>query len=146
MLSLYDHLIYLQFLLNSNMQISSVNNKQAINTTLSQNSRVSNISIMIFCMVVVELCNEIYLPSLSEMSIYFGVSMSGISNAISLYFVGASISLMVFGSLSDMFGRRKIIIFGSIVSLSSFVIWLSNDISVFLQEDLYKDSVREYMA
>ncbi len=53
-----------------------------------------------------------YLPSMPAIGAYFGISSAGTQYTLTLYLLGFSLSQLIYGPLSDHYGRRKIIIAG----------------------------------
>mgnify|MGYP003587299471 CR=1 FL=1 len=73
---------------------------------------------------------DIYLPSLPNMIKYFSTSQEIINLTLSAFFVCYSIGMLIWGPLSDKFGRKYILTIGmAVYTLASFTcIWV-NDIS-----------------
>ncbi|QOD37853.1 multidrug effflux MFS transporter [Candidatus Wolbachia massiliensis] len=68
---------------------------------------------MIAIMSIIGLMSsDIYLPALPAMAEYFHVAPQDIQTTLSVYLLGFSLSQIIYGSLSDRFGRRPIIIIG----------------------------------
>lgn len=53
-----------------------------------------------------------YFPSMPAIGEYFGISNAGTQYTLTLYLLGFSISQLIYGPLSDYYGRRTIIITG----------------------------------
>lgn len=65
----------------------------------------------------------IYLPSLPQMTSEFGVTAAAVQNSIATYAIGYGISQLIWGSLSDRFGRKSISLIGvGLFSLTSLLI------------------------
>lgn len=63
-----------------------------------------------------------YLPSLPAISSYFNMADSSTQMTLTVYLLGFSISQLVYGPLSDRYGRRAIILLGMVIFLiGSFV-------------------------
>lgn len=63
-----------------------------------------------------------YLPSLPAISLYFNMADSSTQMTLTVYLLGFSISQLVYGPLSDRYGRRAIILLGMVIFLiGSFV-------------------------
>lgn len=63
-----------------------------------------------------------YLPSLPAISLYFNMADSSTQKTLTLYLLGFSLSQLIYGPLSDRYGRRVIIMAGmAIFLLGSFV-------------------------
>jgi len=75
--------------------------------------------IFILCLIssVARFVLDSYLPSLPAISNAFGISDTRTQLTLTLYLIGFSISQLIYGPLSDHYGRRIIILFG----LSIFV-------------------------
>ena len=82
--------------------------------------------ILILSIGLVDMATDIYVPTMPCLCNYFLVSEKKISLTISLYLVSFCASGLVYGVLSDTFGRRPIFLAGlSIFSVSSFLCSLS---------------------
>lgn len=53
-----------------------------------------------------------YFPSMPAIGAYFGISNAGTQYTLTLYLLGFSISQLIYGPLSDHYGRRNVIIAG----------------------------------
>lgn len=79
------------------------------------------------------LSTDLYLPALPEMGVFFSASPALVSMTLTIFFFMFAISIVFFGPLSDKFGRKPIMIFGtSIYTLASLVCALSTDIYMLL--------------
>lgn len=58
---------------------------------------------------------DTYLPSLPEIAADLGSSQTIIQYTISTFLIGMTIGMLVFGPLSDMLGRKRLLIVGSII-------------------------------
>jgi DHA1 family bicyclomycin/chloramphenicol resistance-like MFS transporter len=56
---------------------------------------------------------EISAPSFPSMMTYFGVSESIIGLTISMNLIGFCLAAIIYGPLSDSYGRRKVMLFGN---------------------------------
>ncbi len=93
---------------------------------LSENSMVIFIA---FMNMFVPLSTDLYLPALPEMSGYFSVSQASVSLTLTLFFLFYAISIILFGPLSDKYGRRPVLLFGaSIYTVSSILCAMSPNI------------------
>lgn len=70
--------------------------------------------IVILCLIssLARFALDSYLPSLPAISDYFDISSADIQLTLTLYLVGFSFSQLIYGPLSDRYGRRKIILIG----------------------------------
>lgn len=60
----------------------------------------------------VPLSTDLYLPALPGMGDYFGVSASLTNLTLILFFLFFSLGLLFWGSLSDKYGRRPVLLVG----------------------------------
>lgn len=58
------------------------------------------------------LSTDMYLPSLPAMKAEFGASVSEVQLTLSIFLAGFAVSQLLYGPLSDRFGRRPVLIFG----------------------------------
>ena len=65
------------------------------------------------------LSTDMYVPALPLMSAYFGTSPSVVNLTLSIYLVGFAIGQLVYGPLSDRFGRRPALLSGMVIFLVS---------------------------
>lgn len=72
-------------------------------------------------MAIGPLSIDMYLPSLPALQAHFGVDTGSTQLTLSAYFIGLAIGQLVYGPVSDRFGRRKPLLFGlALYSLVSF--------------------------
>lgn len=87
------------------------------------------ITYIAFINMFVPLSTDVYMPALPDMNGYFSVSEFLISMTLTIFFLIFAVSMVLFGPLSDKFGRRPILIFGAaIYTISSFSCAISADI------------------
>ena len=67
-----------------------------------------------FMNMFIPLSTDMYLPALPNMSTYFGCSSSIINLTLSLFFLFYSVGILFWGPLSDKYGRKPILLIGSI--------------------------------
>jgi DHA1 family bicyclomycin/chloramphenicol resistance-like MFS transporter len=67
----------------------------------------------------VPLSTDLYLPALPSMSDYFQVSSSLTNLSLSLFFIFFSIGMLLWGPLSDKYGRRPILLVGLAIYIAS---------------------------
>lgn len=74
-----------------------------------------------------------YLPSLPAISTYFNISDESTQLTLTIYLLGFALSQLVYGPLSDRYGRRAIILFGmTIFLIGSFVCTIAVSPTVLL--------------
>ncbi|EJF76033.1 multidrug effflux MFS transporter [Bartonella alsatica] len=66
---------------------------------------------------------DIFLPALGEMRQYYQVTESRIQNAVAIFLFALAIGQLIYGPLSDNFGRKKTLLFG-------LFLWLFTTLSV----------------
>ncbi len=76
---------------------------------------------------------DIYVPSLPAMVNYFHSSATMIQLTVGVYLFAYGVSQIVFGPLSDAYGRKPVIVFGLLLSLIiSFLLTFSPNVEVLL--------------
>lgn len=79
------------------------------------------------------LSTDMYVPALPSMSAYFGTSPSVVNLTLSLYLVGFAIGQLVYGPVSDRFGRRPALLVGlSVYFVSTCAVMLSPTIETLI--------------
>jgi MFS transporter, DHA1 family, multidrug resistance protein len=72
------------------------------------------------------LSTDMYLPSLPAMKAVFGASVGQVQLTLSVYLVGFAVSQLIYGPLSDRFGRRPVLLVGIVIyalaSISCFTV------------------------
>lgn len=104
-------------------------------TTLSQTvrARKPNTLILVLCAAVNPLAINIFVPSMPGMAGEFGVSYATIQLGMSLYLATTAVLTLIAGPLSDIYGRRPVIIGGFVLFLAGVALSLSaTDITTFL--------------
>jgi DHA1 family bicyclomycin/chloramphenicol resistance-like MFS transporter len=76
---------------------------------------------------------DMYLPALPQIAGDFGADLSVIQNSLSIFLVGFGSGLLLFGPLSDRFGRRPLALFGLMgFALASLCLTLSTNATLFI--------------
>ncbi|MEY4516411.1 MAG: hypothetical protein RL180_757 [Pseudomonadota bacterium] len=76
---------------------------------------------------------DMYLPALPAMSTALGVSMASVSNTVPAYFLGLAVGQLVYGPVSDRFGRKPPLYVGlSVFVVASIVCALSTRLDVLI--------------
>ena len=68
---------------------------------------------------------DLYTPSLPEIAHYYGASIIIVKNTITATMIGFAIGCIIFGTIIDIFGRRRIILFGLMVYTVSSLLALA---------------------
>ncbi|WP_208437288.1 multidrug effflux MFS transporter [Bartonella taylorii] len=77
---------------------------------------------------------DIFLPALGEMRQYYQVTESQIQSAVAIFLFALALGQLIYGPLSDNFGRKKTLLFG-------LFLWLFTTLSV-----LYTDNIHVFLA
>ncbi|WP_135081920.1 Bcr/CflA family multidrug efflux MFS transporter [Terasakiella sp. SH-1] len=76
---------------------------------------------------------DMYLPSLPAMKVDFGATVSEVQLTLSVFLAGFAASQLLYGPLSDRFGRRPILIFGiTVYGLASVACFMSTTIEALI--------------
>jgi DHA1 family bicyclomycin/chloramphenicol resistance-like MFS transporter len=76
---------------------------------------------------------DLYLPSLPSLARYFAVGVDDIQLTLSVFLVGLATAQLVYGPLSDRFGRRPVLLVGlAIYVVASFVCMLAPSVPVLV--------------
>ncbi|MCL1126354.1 multidrug effflux MFS transporter [Shewanella surugensis] len=76
---------------------------------------------------------DMSLPAMTTLATQFHTPMSDIQQSLSLYLIGYSAGMFVFGPLADKWGRRRFVIYGLLgFMLSSTALALTSNIELFL--------------
>ena len=73
------------------------------------------IAYLTFIGAFIPLSTDLYLPALPEMGNYFSASEFLVGLTLTIFFFVFAVSMVLFGPLSDKFGRRPILIFGAAI-------------------------------
>lgn len=91
------------------------------------------ITYIAFINMFIPLSTDLYLPALPEMGNYFSASEFLVGLTLTIFFFVFAVSMVLFGPLSDKFGRRPILIFGAaIYTAASFACAVSANIYFLL--------------
>ena len=101
-----------------------------------------HITTLVVCAGLGALSLNIILPSLSAMAAYFGTDYAVMQFAVSGYIAGTALLQLVLGPLSDIFGRRRVMI-GSIVILliGTLICLFAQTVTVFMIGRLLQTAV-----
>jgi len=79
------------------------------------------------------LSTDMYLPSLPAMKADFGATVSQVQLTLSVFLGGFAVSQLLYGPLSDRFGRRPVLLFGIVVyGVASVACFLSTTIEALI--------------
>ncbi len=79
------------------------------------------------------LSTDMYLPSLPQMVEVFGVSVATVQLTLSIFALGFSVGMLLYGPLSDRFGRRPVLLWGvALYVVASAVCTLAPDIEILI--------------
>lgn len=97
------------------------------------NNATSVFILMLLIVPISQLTLEQYLPSLPAMKIAWNSTTTVMQLTVSLYLLGLGISQLIYGPLSDYYGRKKILIFGLIIYIvASIATALTTSLNIFL--------------
>jgi Bcr/CflA subfamily drug resistance transporter len=101
------------------------------------NNTANNPRFLIFfiCMLASagQLAIDIYVPALPTMAQYFQTSAQAIQSSVTLYLVAYAFGQLVFGPLSDAYGRKKMLALGLAVFTVGCILTLSaNNLETFI--------------
>lgn len=68
-----------------------------------------------FMNAFIPLSTDLYLPALPEMGKYFAASEFLVGLTLTVFFFVFAVSIILFGPLSDKYGRKSVLIFGSAI-------------------------------
>lgn len=80
-------------------------------------SRVKFTAVLLVLISFGFFATDIYLPSLPAIAVYFGVNDAAVRLTLFAYMLSFSCTPLLFGPLSDHWGRKKVVHFGLLVSL-----------------------------
>ena len=79
------------------------------------------------------LATDMYLPALPELGKYFGASEFLVGMTLTIFFLMFAVSMVLFGPLSDKYGRKSILIFGAVIfTIASIACATAENIYVLL--------------
>ncbi|TNF67237.1 MAG: Bcr/CflA family efflux MFS transporter [Gammaproteobacteria bacterium] len=89
---------------------------------------------LIACVMIIgQLGIDIYIPAMPEMRAYFSTSTHIIQLTLTYYLIGYGVGQLLFGPISDYFGRKPILILGLlIILLSTLLICMNQNAYVLL--------------
>ena len=72
-------------------------------------------SVLTLCWVTALMETDIYVPCFPDMVTYFDITEAQVQNVVSFNFLGFCLACLVYGPLSDSWGRKKILLFGNLM-------------------------------
>ncbi|PJD95573.1 MAG: hypothetical protein CK426_02480 [Legionella sp.] len=88
---------------------------------------------IITLLVLSFMSNDLFIPSMPQLSMDFHVSANAIQNAITAWFFGSMSLQIVLGPISDQYGRKPILLFSAcILIVASLICALSSSVTGFL--------------
>jgi MFS transporter, DHA1 family, multidrug resistance protein len=96
-------------------------------------ARRPTLFVLISITMVGQMAMNITLPSLSFIALDFGTTEAIAQLNLSLYLVGTAVAQLIFGPFSDHYGRRNIVLFGTVIFVfGSIVCLLAPSIETFI--------------
>ncbi|MFB9952625.1 multidrug effflux MFS transporter [Rhizobium puerariae] len=97
---------------------------------------------LVVCAGLAALSLNVFLPSLSAMAVHFGTDYAVMQLAVSGYIAGTALLQLVLGPLSDIFGRRRVMICSILILLVGTLICLTaSNVTVFMIGRLLQTAV-----
>lgn len=90
----------------------------------SQRHRAEQLSVIAFLTMVVALgpiSTDLYLPSLPAIGEAFGTGTSEVQLTLSVFLVGFAVSQLIYGPLSDRYGRRPVLLLALLIYIAATV-------------------------
>ena len=113
---------------NSNFQKDNTDSKIAL-VPFSSYAKINIFFVIALCITTFDLAIFFYLPFLTDVRNFLKVSESVIQFTFAVNFIGIGFAAIFYGTLSDIIGRRKIILFGIIIfTISSCFIYFAKSL------------------
>ncbi len=75
--------------------------------------------LIVFYEIALFLSNDMYLPSMPTIAMDLSLTKDQIQSSLTVWFMGAGCFQLLLGPISDRFGRRNVLLFGSIIFMIS---------------------------
>lgn len=99
----------------------------------SRLDRIKLILVLAFMSAIAPLSIDMYLPALPEIRQVFETQEFYIQLSLAIFFIGFSFGQLIYGPISDVYGRKKPLYFGiAIFALSSFICAITQNIYTFI--------------
>lgn len=95
-----------------------------MNTKMKANNRYITLTV-IFMSILTIATMDLYIPSLPAIMDYFSIDQSKVQLLIAIYMLGFSLSHIIYGPLSDHYGRRPILLIGLSIAIVGSVVILA---------------------
>ena len=88
---------------------------------------------LLLIIIIYEFTTDVYLPSFPFMAKSFNVSFSKIEFTVTIAMIFLSIASLIYGPISDYYGRRKVLISGFLIFVAgSFLCYFSKSFSILI--------------
>ena len=97
------------------------------------------IAFITFMNIYPPLSTDMYLPALPEIGEYFGAGEFLVGLTLTIFFFMFAVSMIIFGPLSDKYGRKPILLFGTIIyTIASITCLIAPNIHVLIVGRLFQ--------
>lgn len=98
-----------------------------------KNIQKPSLWLIIFLVGFPQISETIYTPSLPELTKFLSASDNDVQRTLSIYFLGFSVGVFLWGILSDKIGRRKSMLYGIVLYvIGSLACYFSTDVYVLI--------------
>ena len=97
---------------------------------INKSSNFILIWILAFMSALAPLATDMYLPSMSAVQDSFQTTQASVQLSITVFFVAFAFGQLLYGPISDAFGRRKPLIFGIIIYMDHLSHFLPDTLRV----------------
>jgi DHA1 family bicyclomycin/chloramphenicol resistance-like MFS transporter len=89
--------------------------------------------ILILMVILPRLATDLYIPSLPSISYSFNGSIKMVQMTMTMFMLGYAISMLIAGTLSDIYGRKKVMIWGiGVFLISTLICAISNSLIILV--------------